>query len=165
MDEQRISEYTQIRYHILYDENLTLKDLEDLLHLLRVSNNNLLCEMGFSRAKGNELQKIEKIEPGSINLITFLKEILSITEDGYAKRSSLSEFKITGRGTKGVKIQKGDNLIDFLPIENNEDVLINSTSSQIRIKLEEIPLLSRGTLGAKSIKLKENSKISKLSKI
>ena len=87
MGEIKTIEYPQIRYHIIYNENLSLKDLEDLLHLLRISNNDVFYEMGISRAKGNDLQKIEKIEPGSINLITFLKEILSITASTLCEKS------------------------------------------------------------------------------
>ena len=92
-------------------------------------------------------------------------EIISISTDGYIKRSALSEFKITGRATKGVKIQKTDELCDFLPINNNEDILVVSNSSQIRLKLSDIPLIGRGTQGVKSIKLSENSKILKLNSL
>lgn len=92
-------------------------------------------------------------------------EIISISTDGYIKRSALSEFKITGRATKGVKIQKTDELCDFLPISNNEDILVVSNSSQIRLKLSDIPLIGRGTQGVKSIKLSKNSKILKLNSL
>lgn len=87
------------------------------------------------------------------------KELLSITSDGYSKRSTIDEFKITGRATKGSKIQKGENLCDFIPIIDNGDILINSTNAQIRVKLNEINLLSRGSQGTKTIKMKEKEKI------
>lgn len=90
------------------------------------------------------------------------KEILSVSEDGYSKRTSIDEFKITGRATKGVKVQRADNLCDFLPLVDSNDVLVVSSTAQIRVKVEEIPLLSRGTQGVKTLKLSENSKIIKL---
>ena len=34
MEELKTNEYPQIRYHITYDESLTLKDLEDLINLI-----------------------------------------------------------------------------------------------------------------------------------
>lgn len=92
-------------------------------------------------------------------------EITSITSDAFAKRSPFNEFHVTGRGTKGVKIQKADNLCDFMPINGLEDLLITSSSAQIRLKYNEIPLLSRGALGNKVIKLSETSEIIKISKI
>ena len=93
------------------------------------------------------------------------KEILSVSSDGYSKRTSISEFRVTGRATKGVKIQNSDNLCDFLPINNNDDILVVSNTAQIRVKLHDIALLGRGAQGTKAIKLAENSKVIKLSKI
>ena len=92
-------------------------------------------------------------------------ELASVTEDGYIKRSAISEFRITGRATKGVKIQKGTNLCDFLPIVGSEDLLAVSSTSQIRIKLNDIPLLGRGAQGVKVMKLPQNSKIMKLDRV
>ena len=84
------------------------------------------------------------------------KNIFSITSDGYGKMSSIKEFNITGTNTKGVKIQKADTLCDFIPIENETDILVNSNTTQIRIKYKDIPIISRGTLGIKLIKLINN---------
>lgn len=82
--------------------------------------------------------------------------IFSISTDGYGKSTSISEFSITGTNTKGVKIQKSDSMCDFLPMTMQSDVLINSNTTQIRIKSTEIPILSRGTQGTKLIKLTNN---------
>lgn len=86
-------------------------------------------------------------------------EIVSISCDGFARRNLIKEFHITGRGTKGVKLQKSGELADFLPIHTQGDLLINSDSSQIRLNLNSIPLLGRGAIGVKALKLNENSKI------
>lgn len=77
MKKDRIIECPQIKYHISYDENLTLKDLEDLINLIRISNNDALQEMGIPRSRGNDLQRIEKIEPGSIEIIMAIIEAVS----------------------------------------------------------------------------------------
>ena len=92
-------------------------------------------------------------------------ELVSVSETAYIKRTSLSEFKITGRATKGVKIQNADKICDFLPINSMNDILIISSNAQIRIKISDTPLLTRGAQGVKSIKLAENSKIVKLSRL
>ena len=90
------------------------------------------------------------------------KELVSISEDGYIKRTDLTEFRVTGRATKGVKIQNTSKLCDFLPISNSNDILVVSTTSQIRLKLQDIPSLSRGTQGVKSLKLPDSARIMKL---
>lgn len=84
------------------------------------------------------------------------KYIFSITSDGYGKKTYLKEFNITNTNTKGVKIQKSDALCDFMPIGDETDVLVNSSTTQIRVKYTDIPIALRGTLGVKLIKLTDN---------
>lgn len=95
-----------------------------------------------------------------------VKEIITISENGLIKRTDIKEFSITGKNTKGGKIQKlntGDSLVDFLPISNEQEVLIVSTSSQIKIKVSEIPKTTKNAQGARSIKI-SNGKIIGISK-
>ena len=44
-------------------------------------------------------------------------------------------------------------MIDFLTFNENSDILIVSNKAQIKIKKDDIPLLGRGAVGVKSIKL------------
>ena len=83
-------------------------------------------------------------------------ELFSISTDGYGKITSLNEFNTTGTNTKGVKIQKSDSMCDFTPLNSQSDILINSSTTQIRLKYNEIPNLSRGAQGTKLIKLVNN---------
>ena len=94
------------------------------------------------------------------------KELISVAEDGLIKRTSLDEFRITNKGTKGVKIQKASTLCDFIPISSIEgDILINSTASQIRLKIQDIPISSRGAQGVKAIKLTNQNLVINISLI
>lgn len=110
---------------------------------------------------GIKLNEGDKVVSGRV-IPKETKEILSVSEDGYSKRTNINEFKITGRATKGVKIQRADNLCDFLPLIDFSDILVVSSTTQIRVKAEEIPVLSRGTQGVKTLKLGENSKVIKI---
>ena len=83
-------------------------------------------------------------------------KIFSISKEGYGKLTDMSEFNVTNTNTKGVKIQKSTEMCDFLPITNPTDILINSNTTQIRIKYTDIPNLSRGAQGVKLIKLTNN---------
>ena len=82
--------------------------------------------------------------------------IFSIASEGYGKSTSINEFNVTGTNTKGAKIQKADNMCDFIPVQNTSDILINSSTTQIRVKYNDVPILSRGTQGTKLIKLTDN---------
>lgn len=83
-------------------------------------------------------------------------QLFSIATDGYGKTTSINEFNVTGTNTKGVKIQKAESMCDFIPVVSQSDILINSNTTQIRIKYNDIPNLSRGTQGTKLIKLTNN---------
>lgn len=97
------------------------------------------------------------------------KELLSITSKGYIKRTPISEFNIATRYTKGGKLHKikdeDDSLTDFLSIVTEKDALVTATATQIRINLDEVPLLSKGAIGNKSMKLSDDAQIIALSKI
>lgn len=90
------------------------------------------------------------------------KELIVCSENGYIKRVNLHEFSVTGRGTKGVKISADLKLGDFLPIKDNNDIILISNSTQLRLKLNEIPLLTRVAQGNKAIRLLTNSKVIKI---
>jgi DNA gyrase subunit A len=83
-------------------------------------------------------------------------QLFSISIDGYGKNTSINEFNVTGTNTKGVKIQKAESMCDFIPVVSQSDILINSNTTQIRIKYNDIPNLSRGAQGTKLIKLTNN---------
>ena len=100
---------------------------------------------------------------GAIIINDATKEFVSVAEDGYIKRTSIDEFRVTGRATKGVRIQNTNCLCSILPLSNDQDILVSSSKAQIRLKLSDIPLLSRGTQGVKSIKLSDKDYVIKLS--
>ena len=82
--------------------------------------------------------------------------IASISGNGLFKKTSIDEFVVQGRGTKGAKIQKlndGDWIADFYPIVKDGDILVASTHACIKLTTNDIPIFSKGALGNKSIKL------------
>ena len=145
---------------------------EERLGVATKSGNFIIIETKEIRAIGRAAKGVIGIKLDASDCVVSArviaadtKEIISISEDGYIKRTSISEFHVTGRGTKGVKLQKTDYLCDFLPVSGAVDVLITAETSQIRLRLSEIPQLSRGTQGVCAIKLPENSKIKEIAKI
>ena len=93
------------------------------------------------------------------------KYILTITENGYGKKSDINEFRITGRGTKGVKAnnitEKTGKLVCLKAVDGEEDCMIMSDGGIIiRISLNQVPVHGRATQGVRIIKLKDDHKAS-----
>ena len=136
---------------------------DERVGMLTARGQYVMCETKDIRPIGRVARGVKGITlyPGdslvSAQIIpSNVKELLTISELGFSKRTSISEFNVTGRATKGVKIQalrEGDSMIDFAPIANQKDMIVVSSNSQIKISLEEINLLSKGAQGIKSIKL------------
>ena len=97
------------------------------------------------------------------------REFASITKKGYTKRTNKEEFSYGSRYTKGKRIQnlkeEDDYLIDFLPIERDNKIMIVTSNTQLKIDVDSIPLIGKDTYGAKATKLSQNSRIVKLLKV
>ena len=90
------------------------------------------------------------------------KYIISVTASGLFKKTSISEFTVQGKNTKGSKIHKlteKDRMADFISLADEGEVLVASTRSCIKISVNDIPTLSRVTQGAKAIKMNDTDKI------
>lgn len=87
------------------------------------------------------------------------KQLVAVSEDGYITKTNINDFSVTGRGTKGKKIQKTNLLCDFLTISKNDDIMIISSMSELKIKSSDITLTLPGAIGTKSIKLVDNAKV------
>lgn len=93
--------------------------------------------------------------------------IVSVSKNGYIKRTEVSDFSIQGRGTKGAKLQKleeEDSLVGFQIAKDEKEIIITSNRSQIKIDINSIPILSKGARGNKSIKLGEKDRVIGISK-
>ncbi len=91
--------------------------------------------------------------------------ILSITENGYGKKSELDEYRLTSRGAKGVKTinitDKNGPLVSLQAVNGNEDcMIITDDGIVIRISLNQVGIYKRQTQGVKLIKVADDSKVS-----
>ena len=97
-------------------------------------------------------------------------EILVVAENGYGKRSSLDEYRITNRGGKGVKTlnitDKTGQLISINSVTDNDDLMIiNKSGLTIRMAVEDLRVMGRATQGVKLINLKGNDSIAAVTKV
>lgn len=148
---------------------------EEKAGILTEKGQFLICETKDVRPVGRITKGVKgiKLNEGdfviSAKVITnTAKQIVSITRKGYIKRTPLSEFNVTGRYTKGGKLQKfkdeSDWLVDFLPVEDEKEVIIVSTGASIKVKLTDIALLGKNAQGSQSIKMREKDYVVGLSK-
>lgn len=84
-------------------------------------------------------------------------ELIFINENGLMKRTKIEEFPLQGRAGKGKKAHESS--ADFYARKDEREITIISSSSSIKINLDEIPLSSRDAMGVKSIKLGNDKKV------
>lgn len=148
---------------------------EESIGILTAEGNLLLTTTNDVRAIGRVSKGIKgiKLNDGDYvisakTLPQNTKQLLSITQKGLSKRTNFDEFTFTGKNTKGKKIQKiteDDLMADFLAIENESEILVVSSTAQLKVSTTEISSLGRGAQGSKTIKLKVNDKVISLQKI
>ena len=107
---------------------------------------------------------------GLVSVNDMNSEILVVAENGYGKRSSLDEYRITNRGGKGVKTlnitEKTGQLISINTVTDADDLMIiNKSGLTIRMAVEDLRVMGRATQGVKLINLKGKDSIAAVTKV
>jgi len=97
-------------------------------------------------------------------------DILVVSENGYGKRSSIDDYRITNRGGKGVKTisitEKTGNLVSLKDVTNDDDIMIiNKAGIAIRMSVANLRVMGRATQGVKLINLKKDGFIAAVAKV
>ena len=90
--------------------------------------------------------------------------ILSISENGFGKRTSAFEYRVTGRGGKGIIAmvvnERNGNLADSFPVEtSNQIILVTNKGKLIRCPVDDIRIASRSTQGVKIFDIDEDEQV------
>lgn len=98
------------------------------------------------------------------------QEVLVVSENGYGKRSSLDDYRITNRGGKGVKTmsitEKTGNLISIHNVIDTDDLMIiNKSGIAIRMAVSELRTMGRATQGVRLINIHEGDSIAAVTKV
>ncbi len=93
------------------------------------------------------------------------KDVLTITENGFGKRTSLSEYKVQNRNGKGMKAgifnEKTGKLVGLKQVNEDEDVMMIANNGVIiRTSASKISKINRDTMGVKIMRLHEGTKVS-----
>ncbi len=87
------------------------------------------------------------------------KYLITLSEKGLIKKTSLEEFPLCNRGIKGKKVSEtkdNDRIIKLLTIDKDYDIIIITKEKTIKISTTEIRLLSRNAIGVKAINIGDN---------
>jgi DNA gyrase subunit A len=115
-----------------------------------------------------EIKKLEKEVNLDISIIRdwFACEefLLTITENGYGKRTSTHEYRISGRGTKGViniltTERNGKVVGSFAANDQNDVIASSSTGKVIRFKACDVSIIGKNSQGVKMIALEKGEKV------
>ncbi len=90
--------------------------------------------------------------------------ILTVTENGYGKRSSSYEFRESGRGGQGIiniiTSERNGNVAASYSVKNDDDIMLITNSGQmIRCKVSDIRIAGRNTQGVRIFKVEDNDKV------
>ncbi|WP_274629121.1 DNA gyrase subunit A [Arvimicrobium flavum] len=98
--------------------------------------------------------------------------VLTVTEFGYGKRSSSYDFRLTGRGGKGIratdvsKTAEIGKLVATFPVENEDQIMLVSDGGQvIRVPVNNIRVASRATKGVTIFSTAEGEKVVSVERI
>jgi len=96
--------------------------------------------------------------------------ILTITENGFGKRTSAYEYRVTNRGGSGVTnivtSKRNGSVIASFPIENDKEIImITNKGTIIRTKVSNIRISGRNTQGVTLMKAGEEEKVVSVAKI
>lgn len=117
--------------------------------------------------RGIKLQENQKV----VSLIvSHQSDILTVTENGYGKRTSLDEYRISGRGISGVISihvnERNGKVVGAVEMNQEDEVmLISNKGTLVRVPVSEISLIGRNTQGVRLIQLSEDEVLVSLERI
>ena len=125
---------------------------------------------GASGVRGITLADAKDEVVGMVAVNDMDANILVVSENGYGKRSSLDDYRITNRGGKGVKTisitDKTGKLVSIKTVTDSDDLMIiNKSGIAIRMEIASLRVMGRATQGVKLINLKGDDTIAAVAKV
>ena len=136
-------------------KGIQLKDKDKVISLSILDNTNIDTKT---------IKKDKKIKSGVD------KFILSVSENGYGKRSSYLDYRVTNRGGKGIigiiNSARNGNVSSSLVVNDSDEIILSTDKGSImRCAVKEIRVAGRNTQGVRIKKLSGNEKVVSVIKI
>ena len=98
------------------------------------------------------------------------RNLLVVSEKGYGKRSEIEDYRVTNRGTQGVRTlnitDKTGKVVGILDVDDkNELMIINKSGIMIRMTVADLRVMGRNTQGVRLIRLNDDDEISSIARI
>ena len=132
---------------------------DKVISLSVVDNVNIKPKTAKNLLKNGSADKVKLSE-----VIAKQKYILSITENGYGKRTSFYEYRVTNRGGKGIigiiNSSRNGNVAASLPVNEGDEIILSTDKGRvIRCAVKEIRSAGRNTQGVRIFKLSGEEKV------
>ncbi|MDA0885930.1 MAG: DNA gyrase subunit A, partial [Bacteroidetes bacterium] len=168
---------------------ITIKDEDELLEAKLTNGNSQIMlavksgkairfEESKTRPMGRNASGVRGIRlkdnkdevVGMISVNDMDANILVVSENGYGKRSSLEDYRLTNRGGKGVKTisitTKTGQLVSLKSVTDSDDLMIiNKSGIAIRMQVADLRVMGRATQGVKVISIKDGDSIAAVAKV
>ena len=123
-----------------------------------------------SGVRGITLTNAKDEVVGMISVDDMDSDVLVVSENGYGKRSSLEDYRITNRGGKGVKTisitEKTGDLVAIKNVSDEDDLMIiNKSGIAIRMGVDDLRVMGRATQGVRLINIKGGDAIAAVAKV
>ena len=117
---------------------------------------------GIRISKGDEVVGMEVVVPHT--------SLLTVTENGYGKRSQASEYRIQNRGGSGIftvkRTKKTGDVVGVKAITDDDELMIISNKGKIiRLRAADIPVQGRSTQGVRLITIEEGERVVAVAKL
>ena len=154
------------------DELISAKITEGNSEILIAASNGRLIRFNENevRIMGRTASGVRGIDVGDgiavgMEISSEKDDVLVVTEKGYGKKTNIDQYRMTHRGSKGVKAlnvtEKNGNIVSFKIVNGEEDLMIITDSGIIiRLPLSQVSSTGRVAQGVKLINLKDNQKVS-----
>ena len=132
-------------------KGIELTPNDEIVSLSIINNDNVKKNGKMSKDQKSELKATEKF-------------ILSITENGFGKKTSHTEYRVTNRGGKGIigiiNSPRNGNISSSFPVFDGDEIMISTNKGRvIRVAVKEIRTAGRNTQGVRIIKLSGDEKV------
>ena len=138
--------------------------------ILKHSKIDIDIRQEYLRAASENRKHTNSLKPEFDELNKNEEFLLALTTNGFGKRSSAYEYRISNRGGKGITgiltSEKNGDVIDcFVVVENDQIILVTDKGQIIRVNVTQIRIAGRSTRGVNVFKIPELDSIVSVSRI
>ena len=138
--------------------------------ILKHSKIDINVRQDYLRAASENRKNTSSLKPEFAELNVNEEFLLALTTNGYGKRSSAYEYRISNRGGKGIAgiltSEKNGEVIDCFVVNDNDQIILVTDKGQIiRVNINQIRIAGRSTRGVNVFKIPDSDSIVSISRI